>query len=50
MLAGGSVKLIDGVAEHMGDGMFVLIQKDERGSPQNVVVAREDLERMLAAS
>lgn len=44
-----NIKLGDGDAVPMGDGVFVLCQRDELGVPQNVVVKRDDLERLLAA-
>lgn len=44
-----NLQLADGVAEYMGDGVFVLAQKDERGSAQSVVVTVEDLRRLTAA-
>lgn len=45
----GSIVLVDGGAEHMGDGVFVLVQDSEEG-PQSVVVTRADLEALLAVS
>ncbi|HUD29817.1 MAG TPA: hypothetical protein VMQ93_13165 [Novosphingobium sp.] len=42
------VKLNDGEAQHMGDGAFVLLQRDERGRAQHVVVTEDDLRRLLA--
>ncbi len=41
------VQLNEGVAQHMGEGVFVLCQKDERGRPQSVVVTEEDLRVLL---
>jgi len=42
-----SIKLDDGAAENMGEGVIVITQRDEAGQPQNVVVTREDLLRLL---
>jgi hypothetical protein len=42
------LELNEGEAQHMGDGVFVLLQRDERGRPQNVVVTKDDLQRLLA--
>jgi hypothetical protein len=39
-----------GTAEPMGDGVFMLMQKDEQGRVHRVVVEKADLEAMLAAS
>lgn len=48
------VKLDDGTAEYMGDGMFVIDQTDESGRGaarfQRVTLSRQDLEAMLAAA
>lgn len=44
------IELIDGTATYWGDGVFVVLQKDESGRPQNVVLQKADLERMLAES
>ena len=45
-----AVKLSDGEAQHMGEGVFVLLQRDERGRPQNVVVTEDDLRRILTST
>jgi hypothetical protein len=44
------VALLDGMAANMGDGVFVISQRDERGAAQAVVLTRSDLVRLLAAS
>ncbi|MBV1690870.1 hypothetical protein KRR38_25120 [Novosphingobium sp. G106] len=44
-----NIKLGDGDAVPMGDGVFVVCQRDERGVPHSVVITRGDLERLLAA-
>ncbi|MGK6323472.1 hypothetical protein ACMGDM_10310 [Sphingomonas sp. DT-51] len=48
------VKLDEGTAEYMGDGMFVVDQTDEGGRGasrfQRVTLSRQDLEAMLAAA
>lgn len=36
-------------AESMGDGVIVLLQRDEHGKAQSVVVTEEDLRRLLAS-
>lgn len=42
------VKLLDGgVAQYMGDDVFVLVQQSEKG-PQSVAVTVEDLRNLLA--
>ena len=41
------IQLDDGAAQHMGDGVFVLCQRDEHGTQQSVTLTREDLERLL---
>lgn len=41
------VKLKDGVAVHMGEGVFTVLQRDERGRPQNVVLTEDDLRQLL---
>jgi hypothetical protein len=46
--AEAGVRLGDGQAVAMGDGVFVVIQESEDG-PQSVVLRRSDLEAMLAA-
>lgn len=42
------VKLAEGIAEPMGDGVFVLLQASDEG-PQSVVLTADDLRRLLAA-
>lgn len=44
-----TITLQDGHAELMGEGVAVLLQKDERGRAQNVVVTAEDLRALLQA-
>lgn len=40
-----------GIAECMGDGLFILVQPDEdTGEPQSVILNRGDLEAMLATT
>lgn len=39
----------DGQAALMGDGVAVLLQRDERGRAHHVVVTAEDLRQLLAA-
>ncbi len=46
----GTTALADGIAQHMGDGVIVLCQKDTERGPQSVVVTEADLRRLLAAS
>ena len=41
------IRLNDGTAQYMGEGVFVLCQRDEHGTPQSVTLTREDLERLL---
>jgi hypothetical protein len=43
------MKLTDGVAEHMGNGVFVLCQRDENGVANSVVVTLSDLRRLQEA-
>ncbi|EJL35291.1 hypothetical protein [Novosphingobium sp. AP12] len=43
------IKLNDGEAQHMGHGVFVLLQRDEYGRAQNVVVTEDDLRRLLGS-
>ena len=43
------IDLVEGYAERMGDGPFVIIQTAE-GERQSVVIGREDLETLLAAA
>jgi hypothetical protein len=42
-----NVELVDGVAESMGGGTFIVVQADEHGVPQTVVLQEDDLRRML---
>lgn len=44
-----TIKLRDGQAELMGEGVAVVLQKDERGQAQSVVLTPEDLRALLAA-
>lgn len=44
-----TIELTDGHAELMGEGVAVLVQKDERGQVQSVVVTADDLRALLAA-
>lgn len=42
------VKIMDGgVAEYMGDGIYVLLQKSEDG-PQSVAITVDDLRSLLS--
>ena len=41
------VQMAEGVAQHMGEGTFVLCQQSDEGS-QSVVVTEDDLRRLLA--
>lgn len=44
------VRLLDGGSAHyIGDGVFMLMQKDESKAVHSVVVTRADLERILTA-
>jgi hypothetical protein len=43
------IDLADGVAVPMGEGVFVICQKDERGAAQSVVLTGEDLTRLVGA-
>jgi hypothetical protein len=43
-----TVTLSEGVAELMGDGSAVVLQRDDRGCGQSVVLNRADLEALLA--
>lgn len=40
------ISLADGLATHMGEGVFVLFQEDD-GKPNTVVLTPEDLAAML---
>lgn len=44
-----SIALQDGQAQLMGDGVAVLLQRDERGRAHSAVVTADDLKRLLAA-
>ncbi len=48
--ATGVIPLLDGVAEVMGEGLFIVIQPDEFGVIQSVVLTPDDLRAMLAAA
>lgn len=43
------IKLGDGVAHHMGEGVFVICQPSDQG-PQNVVVTLEDFKTLQRAA
>jgi hypothetical protein len=43
------IELDDGQATHVGDGVFVVFQNDERGGAQSVVITENDLRALLAA-
>ena len=43
-----SIKIADGVAENMGDGVVIVCQPSDKG-PQNVVLTTDDLRGLLAA-
>lgn len=43
------IDLRDRQAQHMGEGVSVLCQKDAGGGPQSVVVTVEDLGRLFSA-
>jgi len=45
-----TIKLEDGTAEFMGDGMFVVTQGDERGRPQRIAVSVQDITALLKAA
>ena len=52
-IAPPSVKLEDGKAEYMGEGIFVVLQKDatvRRHKRQNVVVSISDLQTLKAST
>ncbi len=44
------VQLADGTATHMGEGVFVIQQRDDQDRPQSVVVTTKDMGRLLRAS
>lgn len=44
-----TLPLSNGVAENMGEGVFVVFQEDDRGVAQSVVLTAKDLEALLAA-
>lgn len=43
------INLTDGEAHYMGEGVVIVLQKDERGVAQNVVLTRDDLRLLLEA-
>lgn len=43
------LQLADGSATYMGEGIFVITQRDELGAAHHVVVSRDDLQRLLVA-
>ncbi|WP_022685602.1 hypothetical protein [Sphingomonas phyllosphaerae] len=45
----GTMGLVDGEATIMGDGVAVVVQRDDKGCVHNVVLQRADLEALLAA-
>ena len=49
MSEGDRIGLVDGEAEHMGDGVFVLFQTVD-GEVHSVVLQRGDLQALLAAA
>lgn len=44
-----AILINDGEAHHMGEGVFVLLQRDEKKKPQSVVVTADDLRHLLAS-
>ncbi|MBX7482841.1 hypothetical protein [Qipengyuania qiaonensis] len=44
------VKMLDGLAQPMGEGVFVLCQTDAERGPQSVVVTLEDLQQIIDAN
>ncbi len=42
------IQLVDGEAQPMGDGVFVVCQTSDEGA-QNVVLTKADLEALLSA-
>jgi hypothetical protein len=45
----GCIELADGVACHMGDGVFAVMQIDDQGTRHCVVQTEADMETMLAS-
>ena len=43
------IALKDGEAELMGDGVVVILQRDEQGSVQSVAVTTDDLKALVRA-
>jgi hypothetical protein len=43
-----STLLSSGIAERMGDGIMIVLQTDEAGTPQAVTLTERDLMAMLA--
>lgn len=43
------IELKDGEADYMGDGIFLVCQRDEHGAGQSVGLSEDDLRAMLAA-
>jgi hypothetical protein len=43
------IELQDGEADYMGDGFYLVRQRDERGEGQSVGLSEDDLRAMLAA-
>jgi hypothetical protein len=43
------IELLDGYAECMGDGLFILFQAHE-GKTQSIVLSKSDLGKLVAAS
>lgn len=46
-MADGVQELVDGIATHMGEGIFIVIQEDCDGVCQSVVLTPSDLRSML---
>lgn len=44
-----AISLHQGEAHHMGDGVFVLLQRDEKNQPQSVAVTAHDLRTLLGS-
>lgn len=47
---GSLLHLTDGQAEVMGEGLFIILQTDETGQPQSVVLTEADLKLMLSTT
>ena len=43
------IELQDGEANYMGDGFYLVCQRDEQGAGQSVGLSEDDLRAMLAA-